>query len=386
MPNIESRIGEYIQYKTNEESYKAYIPCDLPPEPDINMPELEKLHNEAVHCLGKLDGYGDLLPNMGLFIYMYVRREAVLSSQIEGTQSSFIEFVEAENRKDIEAVQGVPKQDVHDISNYVKALNYGLERIKELPLSLRLIREIHDILLQEGRGSTQLPGEFRRSQNWIGGIRPSLAKFVPPPVEFMQESLNNLEKFLHNDRYSPLVKAAIAHVQFETIHPFLDGNGRIGRLLIILILHNEGLLKTPILYISLYLKENRLEYYDLLTYVRETGDWERWINFFLQGIIRASQDAIEKANQINQLFEKHQERIQSKLHKNALRVAQAVYELLKSRVVISLKEAVAKIEGGYTPISNAFKKLEELGIAEECTGKTRNKIFKYKEYANILNT
>jgi Fic family protein len=380
---IETRIGKYVTRKTGDESYKAYIPVDLPPTPDIDIASIESLHSEACYFLGKLDSFNDLIPDIGLLVYMYVRKEALLSSQIEGTQSSFVEFLEAENSGGTSHLPGVLKQDIYDISNYIEAQDYGIERLQSLPLSLRLLREIHAVLLKKGRGSTKSPGEFRRSQNWIGGLRPSLAHFVPPPVDLMDDCLDNLEKFLYSN-YPPLIKAAVAHVQFETIHPFLDGNGRLGRLLMTLILCHDGLLKKPILYLSLYLKTHRKEYYEMLSFVRETGQWEEWLSFFLRGVIETSKDAIQSAMDISDIFVKDASKIE-KLHTSKQKSVIVVFELLKKRAVISLAEAV-KITGlNYTPTSNAFKTLQDLGIVKEITGKKRNLIFSYHSYIDILS-
>lgn len=381
---IRSRIGKYVTRKTGDESFKSYVPADLPPTPNIDMTSIERLHSEACYLLGKLDCFNDLLPDVSLFVYMYVRKEALVSSQIEGTQSSFVEFLDAENSGGTSHLPGVLKQDIYDVSNYIKAQEYGIERLQSLPLSLRLLREIHAILLREGRGSTKSPGEFRRSQNWIGGLRPSLAHFVPPPVGLMNDCLDNLEKFLHESNYPPLIKAAVAHVQFETIHPFLDGNGRLGRLLIALILCDDGLLKKPILYLSLYLKTHRKEYYEMLSFVRETGRWEEWLCFFLRGVVETSKDAIQSSMDISAIFVKDAAKINI-LHASKQKSVSIIFELLKKRAVISLADAV-KITGlNYTPTSNAFKSLQDLGIAKEITGKKRNLIFSYSSYVDILS-
>ena len=277
--------GYYAPGSLTGDKYEAYVPAPLPPVPPLEIDaELADLHEKANRAIGRLDGLASLLPDTQLFIYLYVRKEALLSSQIEGTQSSLSDRLMYES----DEVPGVPVDDVQEVSCYVAAMEYGLKRIREgFPLSLRLIREVHGELLHSGRGAGKQPGEFRQSQNWLGGGRPSLATFVPPPPEKLMECLDSFEKFLHlSPAPAPLlIKAAMAHVQFETIHPFLDGNGRLGRLLITLLLCSEGALAEPILYLSLYFKTYRRDYYEWLQRVREQGDWEGWIKFFLQGVI-----------------------------------------------------------------------------------------------------
>ena len=271
--------GHYVPLpSTAGENARAFVPHLLPPDPPLVLDaEIQELVEKAMLALGRLDGLTTALPDPTLFLYSYIRKEAVLSSQIEGTQSSLSDLLLFE----VEGVSGVPLDDVQEVSNYVAAMSYGLKRLEELPLSLRLLKEIHGVLLAKGRGSKQEPGEFRRSQNWVGGTRPGNAKFVPPPADHLLECLGALEKFLHNDPVKTplLIKAALAHVQFETIHPFLDGNGRLGRLLITFLFCAEGTLSEPLLYLSLYFKQYREQYYDLLQSVRLTGDWEAWLRF-----------------------------------------------------------------------------------------------------------
>ncbi|MGI4791433.1 MAG: Fic family protein [Janthinobacterium lividum] len=272
--------GRFLRSTTSPEPFLAFIPAPLPPNPPLEIStDIQQLLEQANRALGRLDSVGALLPGTQLFLYSYIRKEALLSSQIEGTQSSFSDLLLYEN----EEAPGVPVGDVQEVSNYVQAMEYGLRRIQEgFPLSLRLIREVHAILLSEGRGSHQSPSEFRRSQNWIGGSRPGNARYVPPPPDQVMECLGALEKFLHDDPVPTptLIKAALAHVQFESIHPFLDGNGRVGRLLITLLLCAEGAMTEPLLYLSIYLKSNRDTYYALLQQIRETGEWEEWLRFF----------------------------------------------------------------------------------------------------------
>ncbi len=286
--------GRYVTISTVGEKAQAFVPAPLPPRPPIDWtPELSSKFDQALLALGRLDSVSTLLPDTSLFLYMYVRKEAVLSSMIEGTQSSLSDLLLFE----LDQEPGVPLDDVREVSNYVAALDHGLRLLEEgLPLSLRLFREIHGVLLTKGRGSNQTPGEFRRSQNWIGGTRPGNAAFVPPPAEEVLECMSKLELFLH-DQPEPtpvLLKAALAHVQFETIHPFLDGNGRLGRLLIALLLCEQKVLREPMLYLSLYFKTHRQYYYELLNNVRMTGDWEAWLDFFAEAVIVTATQAVER--------------------------------------------------------------------------------------------
>ena len=304
------RIGDYIKSSVAGETYAAYFPKPLPPNPPLEMDKIYPLLDQANIALGRLDGLSIILPDPSLFLYMYIRKEAVLSSQIEGTQSSLSDLLLYENQE----VSGVPNQDVIEVSNYVAAMEHGLERIKGgFPLSLRLIREMHEMLLSRGRGSSKQPGEFRRSQNWIGGTRPGNAKFVPTPPERLMEALDSLEKFLHDEtiKLPTLIKAALAHHQFETIHPFLDGNGRLGRLLITFILCVDGIMAQPMLYLSLYFKANRQFYYEHLQLVRDSGDWEEWFQFFLKGVIETANQAVATAQSILKLFKEDRLHIES---------------------------------------------------------------------------
>ncbi len=301
--------GHYVTVSTVGEKVQAFVPAPLPPHPPIDWtPALRSKFDQALLALGRLDSVSTLLPDTSLLIYMYVRKEAVLSSMIEGTQSSLSDLLLFE----LDQEPGVPLDDVREVSNYVAALNHGLSRLAEgFPLSLRLIKEIHGVLLAKGRGSHETPGQFRRSQNWIGGTRPGNAAFVPPPADQVVENMGKLELFLHG-RPEPtpvLLKAALAHVQFETIHPFLDGNGRLGRLLITLLLCEEKVLREPMLYLSLYFKTHRQHYYELLNNVRLTGDWEAWLDFFAEAVIVTSTQAVETAQQLLDLSNKDRDRI-----------------------------------------------------------------------------
>jgi Fic family protein len=272
-----NRVGNLVKNTLTEDTFMAYVPKPLPPIPKIDFKELNELLELGQHSLGLLDGAAIYAPNISVFLYSYIRKEAVLSSQIEGTQSSLSDLLMYEN----DECPGTTIEDVEEVSNYVSAINYGVQRLKELPLSLRLFCEIHEILLKGARGRNKSPGEFRVTQNWIGGSKPSNAVFVPPPPIEMKECLSSLEKFIHEDRTLPtLIKIGLFHVQFETIHPFLDGNGRLGRLLITLMLINSGLQMHPLLYLSLYLKDNKNIYFELLQKVRTEGCWEEWLSFF----------------------------------------------------------------------------------------------------------
>lgn len=362
-----------------KDSQRPFIPPPLPP---ASLRLNRRLLSEAALALGRLDGVASVLPNLHLFIYTCVRKEAVLSSQIEGTQSSLSDLLVFEN----DEAPGVPLNDVQEVSNYVAALTHGLERIRGgFPLSLRLIREIHEILLQGGRGSHQQPGEFRTSQNWIGGTRPGNAAFVPPPPDYVMECMGQLELYLHSeDATVPLlVKAGLIHVQFETIHPFLDGNGRLGRLLITFLLCTAGALREPILYLSLFFKQNRRTYYELLDRVRAAGDWETWIEFFLTGVRDTAEQAVETARRILALLRTDQQRIESKGRSAAsqLRLLQYAH----TQPVFSIAGAADRLGLSFPTVAAAVQELQSQGILEEITGRQRKRLFAYREYLAILN-
>ena len=343
----------------------------------------QKLLERALLACGRLDGVSVLLPDPDLFLYAYVRREAVLSSQIEGTQSSLSDLLLFE----MEEAPGVPFDDVVEVSNYVAAMEHGLAHLKDqeggLPLSNRLLREIHGKLLARGRGADKEPGEFRRSQNWIGGTRPGNAQYVPPPPYHVADCMAALERFLHNPDIPALIKAALAHVQFETIHPFLDGNGRTGRQLIALILHQEGILRQPLLYLSLYLKQHRAEYYRLLDVVRQEGDWEAWLDFFLEGVVQTATSAVNTAHRLLALFAQDEQRITES--GRTAGSAQRAFALLRHRPLVTI-DSVAKGAGMTFPTaSRAIETLKQLHIVRELTGKRRNRVFVYGGYLAILN-
>jgi Fic family protein len=375
--------GSYSVTAVAGEQVRVFVPFPLPPDPPLQLTGARQLLLEkATIAVGRLDSISTLLPDPHLFLYSYVRREAVLSSQIEGTQSSLSDLLMFE----LEATPGVPTTDVVEVSNYIAALDHGMARLREgFPVSSRLLREMHAALMSRGRGSDKLPGEFRRSQNWIGGTRPGNARFVPPPPQEVAACMAALERFLHDDNHPLplLLKAALAHVQFETIHPFLDGNGRLGRLLIVLLLHHGGLLADPLLYLSLYFKQHRSLYYDLLDRTRTTGDWEAWVDFFLEGVEQTANSAVQTARQLNDLFTEDSRRIQQmgRLATNALRVHGA----LRQQPLLTLQYLSNHHGMTFPTAAKAMQTLVAAGIARELTGQPRNRIFAYDAYLAILN-
>ncbi len=374
--------GEYQITNVGGEQVRAFIPAPLPPQPSIDLGDArQRFLERATLALGRLDSITLLLPDPNLFLYAYVRREAVLSSQIEGTQSSLADLLLFE----LEEAPGAPFDDVVEVSNYVAALEYGVTRIKEgFPLCNRLIREMHAQLLSRGRGSEKLPGEFRRSQNWIGGTRPGNAHFVPPPQEHLESCMAALEHFIHADGpYPTLVKAALAHVQFETIHPFLDGNGRIGRLLIAFILHHGGLLSKPLLYLSLYFKQHRAQYYSLLDQVRNNGDWETWLEFFLEGVEQTASNAVETAQRLVALFKEDEKRVQSL--GRAAASTMSVFHAVCERPIVTLNEVCKRTSLSFPTATKGIHRLIQKEIIKERTGKRRNRVFAYGRYLDILN-
>lgn len=375
--------GQYITISTVGEKVRAFVPSPLPPEPPVEWsPSLRERFDQALLALGRLDSVSVLLPDTSLFLYMYVRKEAVLSSQIEGTQSSLSDLLLFE----LDQQPGVPLDDVQEVSNYVAALNHGLKRLGEgFPLSLRLLRETHEVLLSKGRGSDRMPGEFRRSQNWIGGTRPGNAVFVPPPAEQLPDCMGKLELFLHDqpERTPVLLKAALAHLQFESIHPFLDGNGRLGRLLITLLLCSEKILKEPMLYLSLYFKTHRQRYYELLNNVRLTGDWESWIEFFADAVVDTATQAVDTAQRLMKLASEDGTRI-NKLGRVAGSVHQ-VHRILLQRPIASSNWLQEKTQLSPATINTCLKQLEGIGIVRELTGKKRNRLYAYSHYIDVMD-
>jgi Fic family protein len=345
-------------------------------------PALRGKFDEALLALGRLDALASLLPDTPLFLYSYIRKEAVLSSMIEGTQSSISDLLVFEAEEE----PGVPVSDVQEVSNYVAALEHGLDRLAGgFPVSLRLIREMHEHLLAKGRGADKTPGEFRTSQNWIGGTRPGNAVFVPPPPGKVMECLGALELFLHDqpEPTPPLLKAALAHLQFETIHPFLDGNGRLGRLLITLILCEEGVLKQPLLYLSLYFKTHRSAYYELLDRVRVIGDWEAWLEFFAEAVIAVANQAVQAAQDLEQMAADDREKIQ--LLGRAAGSAHRVHQELLARPLTTSRKLEASTGLSHVTVNKTLKHLISLGIVQEVTGHKRNRLFSYAQYIAILN-
>ena len=374
--------GRFHKSSVAGEAVRAFIPEPLPPDPPLALDGGLQLALEQAHlALGRLDSITTLLPDPDLFLYSYVRKEAVLSSQIEGTQSSLSDLLLFE----MKAAPGAPLDDVREVSNYVAAMEHGLKRLRaEFPLSSRLLREIHGVLLARGRGSDKTPGEFRRSQNWIGGTRPGNALFVPPPHQEVERCMAALERFMHDDSAGlpVLLKAGMAHVQFETIHPFLDGNGRVGRLLITFMLCQATALREPILYLSLYFKAHRDEYYRLLEEVRKSGDWEAWLAFFLAGVRETAEGAVTTVRRLVVLFQKDRARIQE--GQGAAGSALRVHEVLKERPVVSLQEVSRRAGLSFPTATSAMKRLSDLGVARELTGRQRSRVFGYDRYLKIL--
>lgn len=379
--NPTQRLGRYVETRVAGEIVRAFVPPPLPPKPQIDVLALLGRLSLAERALGRLDGITMLLPRQELFLYMYVRKEAVLSSQIEGTQSTLTDLLRFENQ----AQTGEPIDDIREVSNYVDAMMYGLERLEELPLSMRLIREMHARLLQSGRGGTKSPGDFRRSQNWIGGSRPGNALYVPPPVTQLDACLDALERFIHEDRSQlpALIKAGLLHVQFETIHPFLDGNGRIGRLLVTLYLCVNGVLRKPLLYLSLYLKTHRADYYRLLQEVRENGNWEAWLDFFLAGVAETANQAFEAATRIVDLFKEDRERITNESDRagSVLRI----HDLFQQNPFLTSNQLVQQTALSAPTVNAALADMEKMGIVEEITGRKRGRVFSYRRYLAILS-
>lgn len=366
------------------ESVRAFVPDPLPPTPELSLvPEDHDLLSRATLALGRLDGVVGTLPDQDLFLSMGIRKEALLSSQIEGTQSSFADLILFEN----DEAPASSIDDVTDVVNYTAAVNHGLERIAGgFPISNRLLREIHAILLRRGGGSEKDPGEFRRSQNWIGGTRPGNAQFVPPPPDMVPALMGDLEKYLHEDSIKAplLIKAALAHYQFETIHPFLDGNGRLGRLLVTLLFCSERMLSRPALYLSLYLKQYRDEYYRLLHRARSDGELEQWVRFFVEGVEITARQAHDSANVLRELFATDRRRIESlgRAAGNVLRV----HDVLQRQPIVGATRLAKRLELSLPAVLNVLSRMTELGIVHEVTGRSRNRLFAYQHYLRILDS
>lgn len=373
------RSGTYVQQL---QGYRAFIPAPLPPDPPIRMDaEMTRVLSDADRALGRLDGIATILPNPDLFVAMYVRQEAVLSSQIEGTQSTLEDVLEFELDKKAEG----RLKDVEEVVNYVHAMNFGLKRLADLPLSLRLLREIHAKLLKGVRGAERQPGEFRHSQNWIGPHGCSLenAMFVPPPPQELDQTLAAFERFLHDRETLPiLVQCGLAHAQFETIHPFLDGNGRVGRLLITFLLCERKVLLRPLLYLSYYLKAHRAQYYDRLSAVRTEGDWEGWLKFFLRGVYEVSLAATETAREVLALRDRHREVVAKKIS-GAVNGLKLLDDLFRHPLT-TVRAAERVMECSYVTAAKMIERFQKSGILVEVTGKRRNRVYRYASYLTLF--
>lgn len=374
--------GELLKQGKGTAAFRAFCPRPLPPEPELRFDaRLKRILSKADQTLGRLDGLSSVLPHPDLLIDFYIRKEAVLSSQIEGTQSTLSELLLFE----LEAAENA-SDDVREVSNYVAAMQHGLARLMDdFPLSGRLLREMHRILLRIGRGSDRTPGEFRVSQNWIGGTRPGNALFVPPPVAEMQRALDQFESFMNDDaaEFPVLIQCALLHLQFETIHPFLDGNGRLGRLLMTLLLVERGVLSQPLLYLSLYLKQHKQRYYGLLQKVRMQGDWEEWVEFFLEGVITTSERAVRLAKEILELFRRDESRLQDLGTRRGS--ALSVMRVLQRSPYVSTRSVVKRSGLAFGTVSTVLDTFCEMGLLVELTGKERGRIFGYREYLDLLD-
>jgi Fic family protein len=375
--------SHFVTSTVSGERIRAFVPPPLPPaRRALDLTSLQAILSEANQAVGRLDGMTSALPDLKLFLYSYVRKEAVLSSQIEGTQSSLSDLLLYENAE----TPGVPLDDVEEVSNYVAALNHGLKRMRDgFPLSLRLIREIHQILLAKGRGSHAQPGEFRTSQNWIGGTRPGNAAYVPPPPEYVLDCMGQLEIFIHQEDASLplLIRVGLVHAQFESTHPFLDGNGRVGRLLITFILCGEGVLQEPVLYLSLFFKKHRRLYYDRLNGTRGSEGWTEWLDFFLQGVRDTANQAARMAGRIDRLFKVDREKI-VRLGRGAAS-ALLVYRYAQASPLFSIRNAAREINVSFPTASSAVTRMVQAGILRESSGKRRGRLFLYQSYLDILN-
>jgi len=373
------RAGIYVDNFSGDMSYRSFRPDPLPPTPELMLSaETDKLVIEANRRLAKLDAAAELIPDMDLFISMYVRKEALLSSQIEGTQCTLEDVLDPDADANINL-------DVADVVNYVSALQFAQERLETLPLCCRFIKEVHAELMKGVRGSDKSPGEFRHSQNWIGPAGCSLrnARYVPPNVADMEDAMADLEKYINEDwEFDPLVRAALIHYQFETIHPFLDGNGRVGRMLVLLYLMDKGLLQKPVLYISYFLKKNQIEYYDRMSWVRSGGNYEQWIHFFLEAVSEAAEDGMESVKALLQLHEQNLSRLPDSNRKRD--IVREIFAYIHKHPIIDIKRTASELGISYNTAASAVKKLQKLEILKEKTNKARNRVYIYEDYVNIL--
>lgn len=378
------QLGRSGRWEHQPGGYRAFIPAPLPPEPPVVIDnEMQELLSTADRFLGRLDGSIQTLPNPDLFVFMYIRKEAVLSSQIEGTQSSLNDLLEAE----AQVLESHHPRDVNEVLNYVRTMNYGLQRLKDLPVSVRLIRELHQRLLEGVRGGQRQAGELRRTQNWIGPEGSTIleAVYVPPPPAYLPDAMAGLEKFLHNQDPVPmLVKIGLAHAQFETIHPFLDGNGRISRLLVVFLLCEGKILQKPALYISYFFRRHRQQYFDLLQGTREQGDWESWLRFFLSAVIESAQEAAETSRRIVDLRERHRQLIVAKFGRVAAN-GLTVLETLFQRPLVTVNHVAELTEVSYPAASQLVDRFVEHGLLSEITGRARNRVYRYNEYIDVFS-
>ncbi len=373
------RAGELVTNLSGEAAYQSFKPSPLPPNPELNInSDIVKKLVEANRDLVRLDTAAKLIPNVELFISMYVRKEALISSQIEGTQCTLDDVLDPE-------VDGNTNLDVTDVINYVRACTYAIGRLEKLPLCNRLLREIHQELLAGGRGQEKNPGEFRKSQNWIGAANCTLneARYIPPNVEDMNAALTDLERYMNEgDDYDPLIRIALIHYQFETIHPFLDGNGRVGRLMILLYLMEQGYISKPIIYISYFLKKNQIEYYDRISEVRRSGNYEQWVGFFLEAVSAAAKDSLITVEKLSTLHENNVRRLPVTARKNDN--VRRVFDYIEQYPIIEIKRTAADLGVSYNTVSSAVEKLVQAGILKETTNASRNRVFSYEKYLNIL--
>lgn len=374
------RSGDYITNMSGEMAYRSFRPAVLPPEPPLDLNgEIVKTLSEANRRLAELDTVSRLIPSVDLFVSMYVRKEALLTSQIEGTQCTLDDILDPASPENVNA-------DVSEVINYIQAAQYALQRVEKLPLCSRLLKETHAILLAEVRGQEKNPGEFRRSQNWIGPQNCALkdARFIPPNVEDMIAAMSELEKYLHSEsRLDPLIDAALIHYQFETIHPFLDGNGRIGRLLILLYLMEKGMLHKPVIYISYFLKIHQIEYYDRITEVRRSGNYEQWIRFFLEAVVAAAADALDSIKRLSALHDANVERVSAM---RAKANAGTLFAYLEQHPIIDIRNTAKELQLSYNTVAALVKKFVEVGLLIEKTNAKRNRVFAYEEYLAILRS